>query len=395
MELRCAYDSATRGGDAPDGRRSRRRSIGCRRPRGRGEVRLYDRLFSVEDPERAVDGGGFLDHPQPESLEVLKSARRSRVWRRRRRRRGSSSSVLTFCLDADSTPGARLVQPGPSRCETPGRGSNRNSHRRTWNITSLNTISSRARSRFEYIEEFFGEFPRKKTATEIVRRLGGRRHLILLANAPLPDDPGTVVPVSFKVAHEITIAETEPKLVDLVARLDSFVAFDGRRVLYTWIGGTRRDWRGQGSSARSPSSRSSGRSSRASTRSWSRPRTSSTTCAARSTTCGSRSASTSATSRQRRVEGLSEQEAPARDVWSSTGARRPSCRRRPSGATALSDPAPSAADMYSALNRSGRSAGSCNVLGPVLRPEAEEHDPVPGSCRSRRRPPVPPSVLPP
>jgi len=98
----------------------------------------------------------------------------------------------------------------------------------------------------QYIEEYFGEFPRKKTATEIVRRLSGRAHLILLANAPLPDDPGTVVPVSFKVAHEIKAHENEPKLVDLVGRLKEYVHFDGRRVLYTWIGGTRRDWRGQG-----------------------------------------------------------------------------------------------------------------------------------------------------
>ena len=37
-----------------------------------------------------------------------------------------------------------------------------------------------------------------------------------------------------------------PKLVDLVHRLSDNVQFDGRRVLYTWIGGTRRDWRGQG-----------------------------------------------------------------------------------------------------------------------------------------------------
>src|SRR5436190_20961196 len=71
----------------------------------------------------------------------------------------------------------------------------------------------------QYIEEFFGEFPRKKTAAEIVRRLQGRRHLILLANASLPDDPGTVVPVSFKVAHEISLSEEETKLFDLVARL--------------------------------------------------------------------------------------------------------------------------------------------------------------------------------
>jgi GNAT superfamily N-acetyltransferase len=99
----------------------------------------------------------------------------------------------------------------------------------------------------QYIEEFFGEFPRKKTAAEIVRRLQGRDHLILLANAPLPDDPGSVVPVSFKVAHEIRPHENgDAKLADLVARLTGHVQLDGRRVLYTWIGGTRRDWRGQG-----------------------------------------------------------------------------------------------------------------------------------------------------
>ena len=98
----------------------------------------------------------------------------------------------------------------------------------------------------QYIEEFFGEFPRKKSATEIVRRLTGRAHLILLANAPLPADPGSIVPVSYKVAHEISLAETEQKLADLVKRLCECVRFDGRRILYTWIGGTRRDWRGQG-----------------------------------------------------------------------------------------------------------------------------------------------------
>jgi hypothetical protein len=98
----------------------------------------------------------------------------------------------------------------------------------------------------QYIEEYFGEFPRKKTVAEIVRRLTGRTHLILLATAPLPHDPGSVVPVSFKVAHEIGETETEPKLADLVSRLKGHVQFGGRRILYTWIGGTRRDWRGQG-----------------------------------------------------------------------------------------------------------------------------------------------------
>ena len=140
----------------------------------------------------------------------------------------------------------------------------------------------------QYIEEFFGEFPRKKTAAEIVRRLTGRAHLILLATAPLPDDPGAVVPVSYKVAHEIRPPEREPKLVDLVNRLRGDVQFEGRKVLYTWIGGTRRDWRDRGIFAHSPSSRSCGRSTRASTRSSSRPRTSSTRCAARSITYASR-----------------------------------------------------------------------------------------------------------
>ncbi|MEQ1574195.1 MAG: hypothetical protein ABL993_08115 [Vicinamibacterales bacterium] len=99
----------------------------------------------------------------------------------------------------------------------------------------------------QYIEEYFGEFPRKKTAREIVKRLQDREFLILIAEAPLPDDPGMIAPVSFKVVHELKAHENEPKLVDLVARLSGSIRFDdGRKVLYSWIGGTRRDWRGQG-----------------------------------------------------------------------------------------------------------------------------------------------------
>jgi GNAT superfamily N-acetyltransferase len=98
----------------------------------------------------------------------------------------------------------------------------------------------------QYLEEFFGEFPRKKAASEIVGRLKDREHLLLMAEAPLPSDPGNIVPVSYKVMHEIRATEAEPKLRDLVTRLDECVVFDGRKVLYTWIGGTRRDWRGQG-----------------------------------------------------------------------------------------------------------------------------------------------------
>jgi hypothetical protein len=98
----------------------------------------------------------------------------------------------------------------------------------------------------QYIEEFFLDFPRKKTANEVIARLNSRDHQILMAEAPLPDDSGTVVPVSFKVAHELRANENDPKLADLVAQLEDVVEFDGRRVLYQWIGGTRSDWRGQG-----------------------------------------------------------------------------------------------------------------------------------------------------
>lgn len=98
----------------------------------------------------------------------------------------------------------------------------------------------------QYIEEYFGEFPRRKMAAEIIDRLSDRSSIILMAEAPLPDDPGTLVPVSYKVVHEIKASENIPKLRDLVARLDGTIDFVRRRVLYSWIGATRRDWRGKG-----------------------------------------------------------------------------------------------------------------------------------------------------
>ena len=98
----------------------------------------------------------------------------------------------------------------------------------------------------QYIEEFFGEFPRRKTSAEVIHRLNGRDPQILMAEASLPDDPSIVVPVSYKVSHELRANESEPKLADLVARLAGCVEFRDRKVMYNWIGATRRDWRGQG-----------------------------------------------------------------------------------------------------------------------------------------------------
>src|SRR5205809_63810 len=66
IELRCTYDPATRGGDSPDGRRVKATLHWVSAPHAIPiEVRLYDRLFSVEDPERGREGAGFLEALNP------------------------------------------------------------------------------------------------------------------------------------------------------------------------------------------------------------------------------------------------------------------------------------------------------------------------------------------
>jgi hypothetical protein len=97
-----------------------------------------------------------------------------------------------------------------------------------------------------YIEEFFSEFPTRKTASDILHRLEDRECQILMAEAQSPDDPTSVMPVSYKVSHELREHETDPRLVDLVARIAETIDLSGRKVLYNWLGATRKDWRGQG-----------------------------------------------------------------------------------------------------------------------------------------------------
>jgi glutaminyl-tRNA synthetase len=73
VELRCTYDPATRGGDSPDGRRVKATLHWVSAPHAaRAVVRLYDRLFSIEDPERVADGKTWFDHLNPASLETLR-----------------------------------------------------------------------------------------------------------------------------------------------------------------------------------------------------------------------------------------------------------------------------------------------------------------------------------
>jgi glutaminyl-tRNA synthetase len=72
IELRCTYDPATRGGDAPDGRKVKATLHWVSAAHaGDAEVRLYDHLFSVENPAAVKDGEEFSAALNPNSLEVL------------------------------------------------------------------------------------------------------------------------------------------------------------------------------------------------------------------------------------------------------------------------------------------------------------------------------------
>jgi len=96
----------------------------------------------------------------------------------------------------------------------------------------------------QYIEEYFTEFRNKKTAEEIAKRLRDRDHLILMSMAQ--DDDGVLIPVAYKIGHELKAQETNIKLTDLVSQLRDVVEFPDRRIFYSWIGGTREEWRSQG-----------------------------------------------------------------------------------------------------------------------------------------------------
>jgi len=102
VELRATYDPATRGGDAPDGRRpkatlhwvSAEHAVDC-------EVRLYDRLFRNEDPEA---GGDFLANLNPDSLQTVTHAKlEPSVRGAAPLARFQFERLGYFCVDRDTT----------------------------------------------------------------------------------------------------------------------------------------------------------------------------------------------------------------------------------------------------------------------------------------------------
>jgi glutaminyl-tRNA synthetase len=76
VEVRCTYDPASRGGDAPDGRKVKGTIHWVSVPHAiEAEVRLYNHLFIKPDPDDVPEGTDYRSNLNPESLIVLKSCR--------------------------------------------------------------------------------------------------------------------------------------------------------------------------------------------------------------------------------------------------------------------------------------------------------------------------------
>jgi len=108
VEIRCTYDPSTRGGDAPDGRRVKATLHWVSAAHAvNAEVRLYDRLFSVENPENVPGNKTFIDNLNPQSLEILHGCvAEPSLAGRPPGTRVQFERLGYFCVDPDSKPGA-------------------------------------------------------------------------------------------------------------------------------------------------------------------------------------------------------------------------------------------------------------------------------------------------
>ncbi len=107
VEVHCTYDPATRGGNAPDGRKvkstihwvSAEHAIDA-------EVRLYDKLFLKEDPNQVAEGQEFTANLDPNSLEVVEHAKlEPSLANAPVESRYQFERLGYFCVDPDSKPG--------------------------------------------------------------------------------------------------------------------------------------------------------------------------------------------------------------------------------------------------------------------------------------------------
>jgi glutaminyl-tRNA synthetase len=109
IELRCTYDPATRGGDAPDGRKVKATLHWVSAAHAvDAEVRLYDRLFDKPNPDEKIEGKTYKDFINPNALEVLSGCKLEPILADAQPGYFCQFERMGyFCVDAkDSEPGA-------------------------------------------------------------------------------------------------------------------------------------------------------------------------------------------------------------------------------------------------------------------------------------------------
>ena len=108
-ELRCTYDPATRGGDAPDGRSPKATLHWVSSEHAvEAEVRLYDTLFTKRDPSELEEGEDWKSNLNPRSMEIVPGAKIEPMLRDAQAgSRWQFERLGYFCVDAkNSRPGA-------------------------------------------------------------------------------------------------------------------------------------------------------------------------------------------------------------------------------------------------------------------------------------------------
>jgi len=111
VELHCTYDPATRGGDSPDGRKVKATLHWVSAKHAlTAEVRLYDHLFTKENPDDAVEGKDFRSNINPQSLEIRKNCLiEPSVKDAPPLTRYQFERLGYFCVDPDTSPEKGLV----------------------------------------------------------------------------------------------------------------------------------------------------------------------------------------------------------------------------------------------------------------------------------------------
>ncbi|HWF90943.1 MAG TPA: glutamine--tRNA ligase/YqeY domain fusion protein, partial [Terriglobales bacterium] len=106
IEVHCTYDPASRGGNSPDGRKVKSTIHWVSAAHALdAEVRLYENLFTTEDPNKTEDGQEFTANLNPHSLEVVSDAKlEPSLQGAPVEARYQFERLGYFCVDADSAP---------------------------------------------------------------------------------------------------------------------------------------------------------------------------------------------------------------------------------------------------------------------------------------------------